>query len=228
VEAAVSVIIPAVNEERSIGLVLGAIPKDVAAQVIVVDNGSDDRTADVARSCGARVVAEPTRGYGAACLKGIRSLRNPDVVVFLDADYSDYPEDMKSLVEPIIQGKADIVVGTRSPRTAEKGALPPHQVLGNRLACFLIYVLWGTRFADLGPFRAIRFDALKRINMTDANFGWNVEMQIKALKKKLRIVEVPVRYRKRIGRSKISGTISGSLTAGAKIIYSIFRYSFIT
>ena len=222
----ISVIIPALNEEQSIGFVLRAIPAELASQVIVVDNGSQDATARIARSHGAKVVREPRKGYGRACLKGLQCLDGADVVVFLDADHSDYPQDMKALVEPIIEEKADFVIGSRVPGDSEEGALMGHQVFGNKLSCFLIRLLWGGKFSDLGPFRAIRFSALRRLGMSDKNFGWNVEMQIKALRCGLRIQEVPVRYRKRIGLSKISGSLSGSVKAGFKIIYSVFKYSF--
>jgi len=223
----ISVIIPALNEEQSIGLVIRAIPAGLGCEVIVVDNGSKDATASVARFSGAEVVSEPRRGYGKACLRGLERIDKADVVVFLDADYSDYPEEMRALVEPIIEEKADLVIGSRALGESEAGALAAHQVFGNKLSCFLIGLLWGKKFSDLGPFRAIRAGALKQLGMSDKNFGWNVEMQIKALRKGLRIKEVPVRYRKRIGQSKISGSLSGSLKAGFKIIYSIFKYSFL-
>jgi glycosyltransferase involved in cell wall biosynthesis len=222
----VSVIIPVLNEEESIGPVLDHIPKDVVSQIIVVDNGSSDRTAEVARARGAHVVQETRRGYGHACLRGIEELQDPDVVVFLDGDFSDYPEEMRSLIAPIQQDNADLVIGSRSSGEHAKGALPSHAAFGNRLASTLIWWLFGFRYTDLGPFRAIRYEALKKLQMADRTFGWTVEMQIKAVRKGLRISEVPVSYRKRIGESKISGTISGSIKAGTKIIWTILKYRF--
>jgi VWFA-related protein len=222
----VSVIIPVLNEEESIGAVLDHIPKDAVSQVIVVDNGSSDRTADVARNHGAHVVQEPRRGYGHACLRGIEELQNPDVVVFLDGDFSDYPEQMRELIAPIQKNEADLVIGSRSSGEHAKGALPSHAAFGNRLASTLIWWFFDFRYTDLGPFRAIRYDALKKLEMADRTFGWTVEMQIKAVRKGLRICEVPVSYRKRIGESKISGTISGSIKAGTKIIWTILKYRF--
>ena len=224
----ISVIIPALNEEESIGQVLNDIPGEIVEEVIVVDNGSNDDTVTVANSLGARVIREPLKGYGAACLKGISMLKqDTDIVVFLDADYSDYPQDLHTVVKPIVTGKAEMVIGSRMSGTREKGALLPQAVFGNKLATFLIRLFWGFKYTDLGPFRAIKYKDLLDLNMMDKNFGWTVEMQIKALKKGLRIVEVPVRYRKRIGKSKITGTFSGTVRAGVKIIYTIFKYGFI-
>ena len=205
----ISVIIPALNEEESIGQVLNDIPGEIVEEVIVVDNGSNDDTVTVANSLGARVIREPLKGYGAACLKGISMLKqDTDIVVFLDADYSDYPQDLHTVVKPIVTGKAEMVIGSRMSGTREKGALLPQAVFGNKLATFLIRLFWGFKYTDLGPFRAIKYKDLLALNMMDKNFGWTVEMQIKALKKGLKIVEVPVRYRKRIGKSKITGTFS--------------------
>jgi glycosyltransferase involved in cell wall biosynthesis len=220
-----SVIIPALNEEDSIALVLGDLPDRGIEEVIVVDNGSDDATAARAAAGGARVVAEPRRGYGSACLRGIASLA-PDceVVVFLDADHSDHGEELPRLVEPIRAGRAELVIGSRSLGRAEPGALLPQARFGNRLACFLMRLLYGHRFTDLGPFRAITREALTRIGMRDPDFGWTVEMQIKALRAGLRVAEVPVSYRRRRGRSKITGTFRGTLAAGTKILWTIFRY----
>ncbi|KHE90836.1 MAG: glycosyltransferase family 2 protein [Candidatus Scalindua rubra] len=224
----ISVIIPALNEEESIGQVLNDIPGEIVAEVIVVDNGSNDNTVAVANSLGARVIREPLKGYGAACLKGISMLKqDTDIVVFLDADYSDYPQDLHTIVEPILTGKAEMVIGSRMSGAREKRALLPQAIFGNKLATFLIRLLWGFKYTDLGPFRAIKYKDLLALNMLDKNFGWTVEMQIKALKKGLRILEVPVRYRKRIGRSKITGTFSGTVRAGVKIIYTIFKYGFL-
>ncbi len=221
-EAKVAVIIPALNEERAITKVISAIPNWVD-DLIVVDNGSTDSTAQVARSRGARVVFEPRRGYGSACLAGIGSLKGPDIVVFLDADFSDYPNEMDRLVDPIINGRAEMVIGSRTLGTREQGALTPQARYGNWLACLLIRLFWGIGYSDLGPFRAITYKGLKRLDMRDANYGWTVEMQIKAAVKGLRGMEVPVSYRKRMGSSKISGTVSGVILAGTKILYTIFK-----
>lgn len=222
----VAVIIPVLNEERSIGAVLDHIPRDDHSRIIVVDNGSTDDTARVAKEHGAHVVSEPRRGYGFACLRGIQELQDPDVVVFLDGDFSDYPEEMELLIEPIARGEADLVIGSRSLGNHQKDALPPHAAFGNRLASALIWLLFRFRYTDLGPFRAIRYDALKKLGMLDQTFGWTVEMQIKAIRHGLRIREVPVSYRKRIGQSKISGTVVGSIKAGSKIIWTIFKHRF--
>ena len=224
----ISVIIPALNEEESIGQVLNDIPGEIVEEVIVVDNGSSDNTVTVSKGLGANVIQEPLKGYGAACLRGISILKqDTDIVVFLDADYSDYPQDLHTVVKPIINDNADMVIGSRMSGEREKGALLPQAIFGNKLATFLIRVFWGFKYTDLGPFRAIKYRDLLALNMTDKNFGWTVEMQIKALKKRLRIVEVPVRYRKRIGKSKITGTFSGTVRAGVKIIYTIFKYGFL-
>jgi len=223
VSPSISVIIPAFNEERAIGKVLDEIPHRVA-EVIVVDNGSTDSTAAVAQSRGAIVVHEPVRGYGQACLRGLSALSSTDIVVFLDGDYSDFPEEMPSLYEPIETGTADLVIGSRVLGQPEKGALLPQARFGNWLSTRLIRCLFGVSFTDLGPFRAIDYTALKRLEMCDRDFGWTVEMQVKAARLRLRCMEVPVRYRKRIGTSKISGTVSGSVRAGHKILWTIFRH----
>lgn len=220
----ISVIIPAFNEEEAIGKVLGDIPTDID-QIIVVDNASTDETATVARSMGAQVVTEKRRGYGQACLSGMAALNAPDIVIFLDGDYSDYPEEIPILIEPITSGRVDMVIGSRTIGQRERGALLPQAQFGNWLSTRLIYLLFGVRFTDLGPFRAIRYDMLKRLQMQDRDFGWTVEMQVKAARLDLRICEVPVRYRKRIGTSKITGTLSGTLRAGHKILWTIFRYA---
>tara|TARA_B100000212_G_scaffold336512_1_gene309953 strand:+ start:154 stop:834 length:681 start_codon:yes stop_codon:yes gene_type:complete len=223
VSPSISVIIPAFNEERAIGKVLDEIPHRVA-EVIVVDNGSTDSTAAVAQSRGAIVVHEPVRGYGQACLRGLSALSSTDIVVFLDGDYSDFPEEMPTLYEPIETGTADLVIGSRVLGQREKGALLPQARFGNWLSTRLIRWLFGVSFTDLGPFRAIDYTALKRLEMCDRDFGWTVEMQVKAARLRLRCMEVPVRYRKRIGTSKISGTVSGSVRAGHKILWTIFRH----
>lgn len=224
----IRVIIPALNEENSIDKVINEIPKGLAGEIIVVDNGSMDDTANRARRCGATVLHEPAKGYGNACLKGIDYLRNheekTDIVVFLDADYSDHPGEMRQLVAPMIHGNYDFVVGSRVLGNKEKGAMLPQQLFGNWLATTLLRLIYGIKFTDLGPFRAIKFAALLEMDMQDKTYGWTVEMQLKAVKNQLKCMEVPVNYRKRIGHSKISGTIRGSLMAGYKIIGTIFKY----
>ena len=218
-------IIPAFNEEKSIGLVLRDIPKDCVEKVIVVDNGSMDRTADVAKGMGGAVIHEARKGYGSACLAGIEHAKKlqPEVVVFLDADYSDHPEEIPHLLQKIAEGY-DFVIGSRLLGKAEPGALLPQARWGNRLAVSLIRVFFGQRYTDLGPFRAIKWEKLLALNMQDRDFGWTVEMQVKAARAGLRIAEVPVSYRKRIGVSKVTGTISGTVRAGYKILFTIFRY----
>ncbi|SVC36161.1 uncharacterized protein METZ01_LOCUS289015, partial [marine metagenome] len=210
----ISVIIPAFNEEESIGLVIKSLPQKKIKEVIVVDNGSTDKTAYIAKEHGARVVDEAYRGYGAACLKGISELNEPEIVVFLDGDFSDFPEEIESLVNPIINNQADFVLGSRMLLPQSRISLLPQARYGNLLAVFLIKLFFRYQFTDLGPFRAIRYKSLKKLNMVDKNFGWTVEMQIKAVKHGLCIKEVPVQYRKRIGVSKITGTISGTFKAG--------------
>lgn len=217
-------IIPAVDEEQAIGLVIADIPGGVA-DVVVVDNGSRDETARVARAAGARVVREPRRGYGQACLAGIDAAAGADILVFLDADHSDDPSQLPALLAPILAGEADLVVGSRELGRRAPGAHPWHAVLGTRLSVALMNLLAGTRATDLGPFRAITADGLRRLGMQDRNFGWTVEMQLKAAARGLRVMEVPVDYRRRIGRSKVSGTLSGSLRAGAKILGTIARHA---
>ncbi len=226
--ARVVVVIPALDEEAAIGEVLAAIPPQVA-QVVVADNGSRDRTAEVARAHGALVVSEPQRGYGAACLAGLAACATlpqgpPEVVVFLDADFSDHPEEMPRLLDPIFRGQADLVIGSRMLRPDARRALLPQARYGNRLAVGLIRLLWGARYTDLGPFRAVTWAALEQVGMVDRGFGWTVELQVKAARRGLRHVEVPVRYRARIGTSKITGTLRGTLRAGTKILYSVARY----
>jgi glycosyltransferase involved in cell wall biosynthesis len=217
----IGVVIPARDEAKAIGHVLAEIPGWVDA-IVVADNGSRDATADIARNAGARVVSELRPGYGAACLAGIRALPPVDVVIFLDGDHSDYPDDMATLVDPILEGRAELVIGTRMPGAS--AALTAQQRFGNGLAVWLIRALWGVRFSDLGPFRAIAKPALDRLGMADRDFGWTVEMQIKAAEQGLATAEVPVRYRQRIGASKISGTVRGTLRAGAKILWVIGRH----
>jgi glycosyltransferase involved in cell wall biosynthesis len=220
----ISVIIPAFNEEQSIGLVLDALPQNLIHEIIVVDNNSTDNTARSAIEKGARVVSEKRRGYGSACLKGIAELDHPHIVVFLDGDFSDYPEEIVKLVAPIESGEMDFVLGSRMILPKSRLALLPQSRYGNQLAVFLMRLFFRHQYTDLGPFRAIRYESLKAIAMQDTNFGWTVEMQIKAVKKGLRILEIPVKYRERVGVSKITGTFSGTFKAGTKIIYTIFKY----
>ncbi|MBI5248744.1 MAG: glycosyltransferase [Desulfomonile tiedjei] len=217
----VAVIIPALNEEKAIGKVIAAIPGWVD-DVIVVDNGSTDDTPTVAAQAGARVVYESRRGYGSACLTGISSLENADIVVFVDGDFSDRPEEADMLVDPIVAGQADMVIGSRVLGNREHRALTPQAIFGNWLACALMALFWKVRFTDLGPFRAISFTALQGLGMKDPDYGWTVEMQIKAVLAGLKVREVPVSYRRRIGKSKISGTIRGVVGAGTKILGTIF------
>jgi len=219
----IAVIIPAMNEESSIGKVLGDIPGFVD-DILVTDNGSTDNTSGAAKSSGARVFWEPRRGYGLACLKAMENLVHSDIVVFLDGDYSDHPEEMINLVDPIALNKTDFVIGSRVLGEAEKGALAIQARFGNWLACKLMKLFWNYTYSDLGPFRAIRYSSLVDLNMKDQNYGWTVEMQIKALKRNLRITEVPVSYRKRIGVSKVTGTLRGVFGAGYKILATIFIY----
>lgn len=221
-QSRISVIIPAINEEQSIGKVIAEIP-DWVDEIIVVDNGSTDKTAEAAREASAIVLFEAVRGYGAACLTGIARLNNPDIVVFLDGDYSDYPVEMSRLVDPIIKEEADMVIGSRVLGKTEKGALTPQARFGNWLSCKLIQLFWKVPYTDLGPLRAIRFESLQWLDMQDRNYGWTVEMQIKAAQKGVRSMEVPVSYRKRIGKSKVSGTVRGVILAGSKILWIIFR-----
>ena len=220
----ISIIIPAYNEESSIGLVLDGLPQEKLHEIIVVDNGSTDATARVAQEHGARVVKEPRKGYGSACLKGIDELDAPDIVVFIDGDFSDFPEEIVLLIRPIETGEKDFVLGSRMILPKSQSALLPQARYGNRLAVFLIKLFFKHEFTDLGPFRAIRYSSLMSIGMKDMDFGWTVEMQIKAVRNGLRIREVPVNYRKRIGISKITGTVLGTFRAGTKIIYTIFKY----
>ena len=222
----VDAVIPALDEAESLGLVLDLLPSPPVRRVIVADNGSTDATAQVARARGAVVVHEPRRGYGAACLKALEALAEdpPDVVLFLDADLSDDPSEADRVLRPILDGTADLVIGSRVLGERDPGALTPHARFGNWLATRLLAVLYGVRYTDLGPFRAIRYDALLALGMKDRDFGWTVEMQVKAARRGLRHVEVPVRYRRRVGRSKISGTLGGSVRAGVKILGTVFAH----
>ncbi len=225
----IDVIIPAYNEEDSIGLVVGELPHGLLREVIVCDNNSKDRTAEMGEAAGATIVKESRAGYGSACLRAMAHIANrpraewPDVVVFIDGDHSDYPEQLPEVVGPILNHDADLVIGSRALGDLEPGSMQPQQIFGNWLATSLIKLIYGNEFTDLGPFRAIKYDALRRLEMSDPDFGWTVEMQVKAAKAGLKCVEVPVRYRKRIGASKISGTLKGTLLAGHKILWTIFK-----
>lgn len=224
-KAKVAVIIPALNEEAAIGGVVAAIPAWVD-DIVVVDNGSTDATAAIARDRGARVIREPQRGYGAACLAGLAACTDPDIIVFMDGDASDVPQEMVLLVDPLIQNQADLVIGSRVLGAREPGALTLQARFGNWLACRLMYLFWGKKYTDLGPFRAVRRWALAGLDMQDRDYGWTVEMQVKAVRHGLRVLEAPVSYRRRLGASKISGTVRGVLGAGLKILYIIFREAF--
>lgn len=222
----VSVIIPALDEEDSIEEVVKGIIRKPVHEVIVSDNGSTDRTAERARKAGAKVVPAPDRGYGCACQAGLAAVDNPDVIVFIDGDGSDDPDDLARLLAPIERGEADLVIGSRVLGVSEPGALLPQQRFGNTLATLMIRLLYGARFTDLGPFRAITREGLARIGMADRDFGWTVEMQVKAARQGLRWLEVPVRYRKRTkGASKVSGTLRGSFLAGWRIIVTILKHT---
>ncbi len=224
----IAVIIPAYNEEQSIGKVINDIPEDLVEEVIVVNNNSTDSTAGVAAAAGATVLVEEYQGYGAACLKGIDYLKDKvfDIIVFLDGDYSDYPHEISNIIKPIIEDKFDMVIGSRVLGNSEKGALPIQSKLGSIIAGVLINLFWGFKYTDLGPFRAIKKDKLIELNMADIWYGWTVEMQIKAVKKSYKIKEVPVSYRKRIGKSKVTGTIKGTIMASIIIIKTIFAELF--
>ena len=223
----VDVIIPAFNEEKSIANVIGDIPA-LVRHVVVANNNSTDRTAEVAIAAGAQVVFEPQKGYGKACLTAMDWIKQqevqPDILVFLDGDYSDFPQELELLIEPILRGKAELVIGSRSLGEREAGSMTFPQVFGNALATTLMRWMYGAKFSDLGPFRAIHWEKLLALGMVDQNFGWTIEMQIKAHQKGLRYQEMPVRYRKRIGISKVSGTVKGVIGAGYKIIFTIFKY----
>ncbi len=225
----IKVIIPAYNESQSIAKVIGEIPS-VVDEIIVVDNNSSDTTGKIASAAGATVLKQPKPGYGNACLKGLEYLallaNAPDIVVFLDADYSDYPAELTQIIEPILENKAELVIGARKPALREAGSMTPQQIFGNKLATMLMRLFFNSRFTDLGPFRAITYKSLLALHMQDTNYGWTVEMQLKALKQNLNYVEVPVHYKNRIGVSKISGTLKGTIMAGFKIIGWIFKYSF--
>jgi len=225
----IKVIIPAFNEEASIGKVISEIP-DLVSEIIVVSNNSSDKTETVAKMAGATVLREPQKGYGYACLKGLEYIASqetkPDIVVFLDGDYSDYPQDLHKIVAPIINNNMDLVIGSRVKRWREKGSMTFPQIFGNWLATSLMKLFFNAKFKDLGPFRAIKYKKLLALQMQDKTYGWTVEMQLKAVKQKLTYIEVPVRYKNRIGTSKVSGTVKGAIFAGVKILGWIFKYSF--
>ena len=225
----IKVIIPAYNEQDSIAQVIKDIPS-IVDEVIVVSNNSTDLTEANAKNAGATVLQENNKGYGYACLKGMDYIAKqdskPDIVVFLDGDYSDYPEELTKIVAPIIDQNMDFVIGARVKNLREEGSMMPQQVFGNWLATTLMSLFFGAKFSDLGPFRAIKYDKLLALNMVDKTYGWTVEMQLKVLKQKLSYIEVPVNYRNRIGVSKVSGTIKGSIFAGVKILTWILKYSF--
>lgn len=224
----IKVIIPAFNEADSIVKVIEEIP-DIVSEIIVVNNNSSDNTAQNAQKVGATVLTENKRGYGYACLRGMQYVaeqsKPPDIIVFIDGDYSDYPKELSKIVDPIIEKNIDFVIGARAKRLREEGSMTPQQVFGNKLATFLMKLFFGATYTDLGPFRAIKYDKLLALKMEDKTYGWTVEMQLKALKKKLTYTEVPVHYKKRIGISKVSGTVKGSIFAGIKILGWIFKYS---
>ena len=221
------VIIPALNEEKSISKVVNSIP-NIVDEIIVINNGSEDSTAIKASISGAKVIHENRKGYGYACLKGIDYLNKnpPDIVVFLDGDYSDYPEDLEAVIKPIIEKNVQFVIGARVKSLREKGALTPQQIFGNTLACLLMRLLYKANFTDLGPFRAIGWKNLVALEMSDKTYGWTIEMQLKVLRRKIKYIEVPVRYRKRIGYSKVSGTVKGTIMAGYKILTWIGKFYF--
>ena len=228
-KSAVKVIIPAYNEAPAISKVIGDIPNFVQ-EIIVVDNGSTDPTSEVAKRAGATVLIEPNKGYGFACLKGIEYIQNSnqktDIIVFIDGDYSDYPQQMSEIIAPILNQNIDFVLGSRKKNLSGKGAMLPQQRFGNWLATNLMRLFFDSKFTDLGPFRAIKYQVLKQLSMKDKNYGWTVEMQLKILKQNFTYMEVPVKYRNRIGVSKVSGTLKGTIFAGVKILTWIFKYSF--
>ncbi|NNF22425.1 MAG: glycosyltransferase [Saprospiraceae bacterium] len=223
----IDVIIPAFNEEKSIVHVIHDIPENLVRDILVCNNNSTDRTKEVALQAGATVLDETRKGYGSACLKGLAYIENkeikPDIVVFVDGDYSDYPQQLPQLIQPILDDDMEMVIGSRALGKLEKGSMQIQQIFGNWLATTLIKMIYGYEFTDLGPFRAVTYEALKKMEMADKDFGWTVEMQVKAAKLKIKSTEVPVDYRKRIGVSKVSGTLKGTILAGHKILWTIFK-----
>jgi glycosyltransferase involved in cell wall biosynthesis len=228
IEKNIVVIIPAFNEENSVGKVIADIPKELVNEVIVINNNSNDLTKVNAFKAGAIVLDEPKQGYGNACLKGLSYIKDkkdkPDIIVFIDADYSDYPEEIELLIAPILNQDYDMVIGSRALGNRERGSMTPQQIFGNWLATSLLKLFYKVSYTDLGPFRAIKYDKLIEIGMVDKTYGWTVEMQLKAAKLKFKTTEIPVRYRVRIGISKVSGTLKGTIGAGYKIITTIFKY----
>lgn len=221
----VAVIIPALNEEDAIGVVVGEVPRDLVSEILVVDNGSSDRTVEVARAAGARVIREPLRGYGAACLAGATAAEDAEILVFLDGDRSDDPAELPAVLRPVLEGEADLTVGARAPDRTQAGALPPQQRAGNRVVTWMLRLLFGVSLTDIGPFRAIRAETFRALGMEHKTYGWPVEMIVKAAKKGYRVVNVPVSCRKRIGRSKVGGTLKGSLLAGYHLLSTTLRYA---
>jgi len=223
----IDVIIPAFNEEGSIAKVIAEIPSELVREVIVANNGSTDRTKEIAQQAGAKVIDQNKKGYGNACLKAMEYVadkkKSPEIIVFLDGDYSDYPEQLKDLIKPIVENEMDLVIGSRAKGEMAAGSMTPQQIFGNWLATNLIKMIYGYEFTDLGPFRAIRYSKLLELEMADKDFGWTAEMQVKAAKQKFKCIEVPVDYRKRIGVSKVSGTVKGTILAGHKILWMIFK-----
>ena len=221
----IAVIIPALNEEEAIGLVVREVPRDLVWEILVVDNGSSDRTAEVARTAGARVIREPTPGYGAACLAGALAAEDADILVFLDGDRSDDPAELPAILRPVLRGTADLTIGARAPARTQAGAIPPQQRIGNRVVTWALRLLYGASLTDIGPFRAIRADTFRALGMEHKTYGWPVEMIVKAAKKGYRVVNVPVSCRRRIGRSKVGGTLRGSLLAGYHLLATTLRYA---
>ena len=225
----IKVIIPAYNEEKAIANVINEIP-DYVSEIIVISNKSIDNTIAVAQNAGATVLSENNKGYGYACLKGLDYISQlevkPTIVVFLDGDYSDYPEELTKLIDPILSNTVDFVIGARVPELRETGSMTPQQIFGNKLATVLMKLFFGSKFTDLGPFRAIKYTTLVDLAMQDKTYGWTVEMQLKVLRKRISYMEIPVRYKNRIGVSKVSGTVKGTIMAGIKIIGWIFKYAF--
>lgn len=225
----IKVIIPAYNEEKAIANVINEIP-DYVSEIIVISNKSTDNTITVAQNAGATVLSENNKGYGYACLKGLDYIAQqevkPTIVVFLDGDYSDYPEELTKLIDPILTNTVDFVIGARVPELREIGSMTPQQIFGNKLATVLMKLFFGSTFTDLGPFRAVKYSTLVDLKMQDKTYGWTVEMQLKVLRKRISYMEIPVRYKNRIGVSKVSGTVKGTIMAGIKIIGWIFKYAF--